>query len=63
MARHLRAAALVVALWATACGAQADRTAPAAGPQPAGGTAAPAASMARGPAAAPVTIFEFSDYQ
>jgi len=62
MTRPLSLAALVLALWATACGAQADRSAPAAGVAPdAAGVASTA--LARGPAAATVTILEFSDYQ
>ena len=66
MTRPLSLAAVVLALWATACGAQADRSAPAAGA--AGGIAGPGATasstaMARGPAEATVTILEFSDYQ
>ena len=60
MTRQLSVAALVVALWAAACGAQPERGAPAAAPA-AGGTADVA--LAKGPAAAPVTIVEFSDYQ
>jgi len=56
VARRLPLAALVVALWAAACGAQPERSGP---------TAAPSADAvsARGPASAPVTIVEFSDYQ
>jgi hypothetical protein len=62
MARPLSLAALVLALWATACGAQSDRPAPAAGSAPAA-TTVDSTAMARGPAAATVTILEFSDYQ
>ncbi len=61
MTRPLSLAAVVLALWATACGAQADRSAPAAGAAP--DAAAASTAMARGPAAATVTILEFSDYQ
>ena len=61
MARPLSLAALVLALWATACGAQADRSAPPTGAVP--GAAVDSTAMARGPAAATVTILEFSDYQ
>jgi len=57
--RRAHVVALVVALWVSACGAQADRPAP--GPASAAG--APAAPTARGPGSAPVTIVEFSDYQ
>jgi hypothetical protein len=63
MARPLSLAALVLALWATACGAQSDRSAPAAGDAPAASATAASTAMARGPAAATVTILEFSDYQ
>jgi hypothetical protein len=59
MTRRLSVAAVVVALWAAACGAQPDRTSPAAAP----GQGAATDAMAKGPAAAPVTIVEFSDYQ
>ena len=61
MTRPLSLAAVLLALWATACGAQADRSAPAAGAAP--DAAVASAAMARGPAAATVTILEFSDYQ
>ena len=60
MARRLSVAALVVALWAVACGAQPERPPTAAAPGQAG---AVDTAMAKGPAAAPVTITEFSDYQ
>jgi len=58
--RRLSVAVFVVALWAAACGAQPERAAPVA--TPAQGGAADVA-MAKGPATAPVTIVEFSDYQ
>jgi len=63
MARPLSLAALVLALWATACGAQADRSAPPTGAAPGAARAVDSTAMARGPAAATVTILEFSDYQ
>ncbi|HUG38549.1 MAG TPA: hypothetical protein VML54_16445 [Candidatus Limnocylindrales bacterium] len=50
--RTLRLTALALALWVTACSAQSD------GPRI---TIDPV--MARGPASAPVTLIEFSDYQ
>jgi hypothetical protein len=63
MTRPLSLAALVLALWATACGAQADRSAPATGAAPVAAQTVESTAMARGPAAATVTILEFSDYQ
>ena len=50
--RTLRLTLLALALWATACSAQSDGLPITINPL-----------MARGPASAPVTIVEFSDYQ
>ena len=55
MTRTLRLIALAVGLWATACSAQSDSA------TLAGLTIEQV--MTRGPASAPVTIVEFSDYQ
>ena len=60
MTRRVPIAALAVALWAVACGAQPERPSPTAAT---GASDAADTAMARGPAAAPVTIVEFSDYQ
>lgn len=53
MTRTLRLTALAVGLWVTDCSAQSD--------SPAGLTIDQV--MTKGPASAPVTIVEFSDYQ
>ena len=54
MARRAPVALLLVALWAAACGAQTEPTA---------ARVTADAGMTKGPAGAPVTIVEFSDYQ
>ncbi len=55
MTRALSLSLLVVALWAGACSAQPET------PGPTKLTVDPV--MTKGPAAAPVTIVEFSDYE
>ena len=56
VARVLSLSALTVALWVSACGGQPE------GPKGPGGFAENPV-MTRGPAGAPVTIVEFSDYE
>lgn len=56
MTRGPAAALLVLGLWVSACGAQPESTGSA-------GSLTLDPLMSRGPANAPVTIVEFSDYQ